>query len=579
MSVRGLTGTFQGGRWAYGAPAVYNVTPAVLQPSPALGDMLTVHGINFGFQQGNVTLGTRRLVCPAWTNDRIECVAPPGVVPAATVTVTAASSRVSSPQGASTSASTVQYAPPIVSSVAIVASDGREDVLVAGSRGGRQLVVTGTSFGAPSLPMSLWLVREGGSPMPPWGSASGVSWAGGPTVLRCASTTLDAHGEPVAGNSSSPPPPTSLQCVWPAGSGIGWQLVVVNHDGADVASSTVWRVSAPSSVQLKYRPPQVLQTLALSTPVAVGGFLLSIRGMDFSVDASAVVVTVGRLPCVVLENTVDHEGLTCRAPPRQVDTNSDVVVGVGLQYSVPHTFTYASPFIDRVFPPVLDAVSGSSPRVRLTLYGANFGSLYREDLASNHTVHVGPYSCGALKWTSDSDVSCALEGTVVVGQYSVSIIVGGTPSTTPVSIFVNCPRDTYGQAGQLCTPCPTGATCPGRDADPLSLPGYYPVSVAQFVACAPPAACVGGISAANVNDSGQASAGCARNYMGTRCGMCGSNAYRSKGRCATCPNTAWLLFLLFSLAILAAVIAATYLSKKRINLAGLSIGVVGPKPC
>ena len=47
-----------------------------------------------------------------------------------------------------------------------------------------------------------------------------------------------------------------------------------------------------------------------------------------------------------------------------------------------------------------------------------------------------------------------------------------------------------------------------------------------------------------------------------------------KGRCASCPNTAWLLFLLFSAAILVAVVGAVYLSKKRINMAGLSVGVV-----
>ncbi len=49
---------------------------------------------------------------------------------------------------------------------------------------------------------------------------------------------------------------------------------------------------------------------------------------------------------------------------------------------------------------------------------------------------------------------------------------------------------------------------------------------------------------------------------------------RLKGRCATCPNTAWLLFLSFALAIVACVAAAVYLSKKRINMAGLSVGVV-----
>ena len=44
--------------------------------------------------------------------------------------------------------------------------------------------------------------------------------------------------------------------------------------------------------------------------------------------------------------------------------------------------------------------------------------------------------------------------------------------------------------------------------------------------------------------------------------------------CKPCPNTAWLLFLLFAVAIIAASAAAMYLSKTKINFAGLGIGVV-----
>ncbi len=56
--------------------------------------------------------------------------------------------------------------------------------------------------------------------------------------------------------------------------------------------------------------------------------------------------------------------------------------------------------------------------------------------------------------------------------------------------------------------------------------------------------------------------------------QCRVGSYRLRGKCAKCPNTAWLLFFSFSLAIVACVAAAVYLSKKRINMAGLSIGVV-----
>ncbi len=68
--------------------------------------------------------------------------------------------------------------------------------------------------------------------------------------------------------------------------------------------------------------------------------------------------------------------------------------------------------------------------------------------------------------------------------------------------------------------------------------------------------------------------GCSRNYRGDRCSQCNVGSYRLRAECHTCPDTAWLLFLSFALAIIAAVAAAVYLSKKRVNLACLSVGIV-----
>ena len=51
-------------------------------------------------------------------------------------------------------------------------------------------------------------------------------------------------------------------------------------------------------------------------------------------------------------------------------------------------------------------------------------------------------------------------------------------------------------------------------------------------------------------------------------------AYRLQSECRGCPNTAWLLFLLFSVAIVILVSLAVYVSKMKINLAGLGIGIV-----
>ncbi len=49
---------------------------------------------------------------------------------------------------------------------------------------------------------------------------------------------------------------------------------------------------------------------------------------------------------------------------------------------------------------------------------------------------------------------------------------------------------------------------------------------------------------------------------------------RVRDVCKKCPNTAWLLFLMFALVLIALVAISVYLSKKRLNLAILGIGVV-----
>ena len=56
--------------------------------------------------------------------------------------------------------------------------------------------------------------------------------------------------------------------------------------------------------------------------------------------------------------------------------------------------------------------------------------------------------------------------------------------------------------------------------------------------------------------------------------LCRTLEGRLRNVCVPCPNTAWLLFLIFALALIALVAISVYLSKKRLNLAILGIGVV-----
>ena len=53
--------------------------------------------------------------------------------------------------------------------------------------------------------------------------------------------------------------------------------------------------------------------------------------------------------------------------------------------------------------------------------------------------------------------------------------------------------------------------------------------------------------------------------------------FRLAGSCHRCPNTAWLLFLMFAIAILLLVGLSVYLSRKRLNLAAMGIGIVSAR--
>lgn len=131
--------------------------------------------------------------------------------------------------------------------------------------------------------------------------------------------------------------------------------------------------------------------------------------------------------------------------------------------------------VTSVEPSVVDAVAlqGSSrPRSVLTLHGVNFCTPDNSGQALNHTVVLGQQACMVVVWASDSEVSCALDPGVefAVGRYNLSLTVGGQPSL-PVGVEVQCPEGTYGRPGDLCTPCPAGAVCKGRSAEPVSSPG------------------------------------------------------------------------------------------------------------
>ncbi len=263
--------TYTSARWAYDGPVLTVVTPPLLAPHPAPDLNLTLTGVNFGWLPGVVTAGSRTLACPAWSNSEVVCVAPPGAPATVPLTLTTAAGVQSpaSPRAA------LHFAPPSILSVAFVppsntpgpsgngsaASDNGAATsdngsatsgpavgrVVCPAEGGGVLLVTADSLAAP-LPVSAWLVRGPQALAPPF-------WD--PTA--CEALGPDRGLLPCALVPGSPVVPGTLSCVVPAGLGMGWRLVVVNHDpepgavGADytlpapaLGATSQWQASAPS---------------------------------------------------------------------------------------------------------------------------------------------------------------------------------------------------------------------------------------------------------------------------------------------------------------------------------------------
>lgn len=566
---------YTGGLWRYDPPAVASVAPAVLPPNPsgsyASGPgSLIIAGTNFGRWAGVVSVGSRAVMCATWTDDTIACVAPPGVAAASAVVVTSSNNQ-SSPLDVARCA--VHYLPPAISDVFVNTSGGNSVAATltafSGTLGGAVLYITGSALAAlPPLSLSLWLARGTGSPAPPWRDVPAPAAS---AVVRC----------PLVIGSS-----TSASCTVPGGSGTGWRVIAVNHDG-----SQSWRASSPTQAQLSYRAPAIMDAWAVASSTgtgrgqaaAAGGFLLRVSGSDFSTTAPAVMV--GGLPCPVVGPLPPaHDTILCEAPPRQVDRDNAVVVTVDGQSSDPLPFVYAPPGISAVEPEEVDAVavaaSGAAASNRVTIRGANFGVRYRGGMTTNHSVAFGGLPCLNVAWVSDSTLTCIPPSGVPVGTYSAVVDVAGSVSLGHPVAF-SCPAGYFGQSGEQCEVCPQGAVCPGRGFEPLAAPGYYPRARTYYAPCVPAEACAGGVSAA-VIDAGIAasvSAPCARFYKGVGCAVCAGGAYRRRERCVACPSTEWQLYLACGLTFVVLVAGAVYVRKKRISLAGLSVGVVRASRC
>jgi hypothetical protein len=91
---------------------------------------------------------------------------------------------------------------------------------------------------------------------------------------------------------------------------------------------------------------------------------------------------------------------------------------------------------------------------------------------------------------NSSALQCTI-GAADVGRCTVSVSLNNQSSTQNVTLDRLCGEGRFGLPGEPCGPCPSNAQCVALFPVPLPLPGFYPVSLAEFIACVPQVACAG----------------------------------------------------------------------------------------
>ena len=596
VSVEHIVTPYTRSSWVYNSPSVTAVSPSTFPPLPLPPVVFNVTGSDFGDDVGTVTIDGAAISCPVWNTTALTCLSPYGVAASVDLVVTAVSGLVSSPVQVHFRAPSITTvtSPPALSTVGgdvVVVTGADFNISSRDSGGNGTAAANGTANGTlkavAAASVSVWFVRVGGGslPTPPWTNADNAS-----SHLRLQCPLMLPRCTP-----------QSLVCVAPVGVGRNWHIVVVNHEATpspnDTLSTAVWQRSNPSVTTLTYAAPVVFAVsypagLAAPRP-AVGGFAVTVTGAHFG--RYPPVVTIAGLLCGTVATAVANDTVvTCLAPSRRVDADAAVVVSQdGLSSlsggnSSAVQLWYDGPVVTSVSPTTIAAVDGvdGAVRPRLSVIGVNFGVKYSTSVVGDHRVTLGDtVSCAGVAWVSDTLLTCAVVGTLPAGPYDVRVTLQNDTShgTSVVVVTAECPFGMYGGAGEACLPCPAGARCIGGMSDPIALPGYYPSSRALFIPCQPVTACLGDVNASEVATGaaadGSGVVSCADGYHGQRCADCRPQWYRLRLECRPCPNTAWLLFLLFAVALVAAAAAAMYLSKTKINFAGLGIGVVSARQC
>lgn len=435
--------TFEGeGMYSYAGAVVEHVEPS---PAPRGGDVVSLHGYNFGPWKSEISVHVGSAVCTdvQWVSDNlIKCTAPPGIGARRPVSVTVAGVR-------GMDYKVWDYASPVVDSVS--PQDGH-------TRGEYDVRVTGRNFGTMENALSItvggrlclesrWVsnteavcrapagagarqpvvVRVGGQPSKPEHSGAFTYYA--PVVLgyeeerppavggteitvrgKNFGTSQDTHIVRVGGvkaPSVSVVSSKELLVVVPPGAGKDLDLEVE----ANGQRNREW-------AHFTYARPEVTR-VAPARAAAVGGGHVRVFGRHFGPQARKPTVLLGKdLPCADTKWVSDGE-LIC-VVPAGAGAHRRVLVDAGGQRSLPSesedaVFSYNAPQVTQVSPATAPAVGGDE----VSLMGVHFGPW-----AGRVTAFVGGRKCSRTTLVSDSELRCVLPAGVGK-DVAVHVAAGG----------------------------------------------------------------------------------------------------------------------------------------------------------
>jgi hypothetical protein len=300
-----------------------------------------------------------------------------------------------------------------------------------------------------------------------------------------------------------------------------------------VSASQEARVD-PTTVSFSFSNYQTPQT------VTVTGLADSIRDGPVSYSVSAVVdarsppifALAEPLPPVNLLN-LDSKPRILRFKPAVVPFAGGVVTLFGLNFDHVCNMSVRAPGGGAAVPPAR-LLFNSTDIGRLA-----FGDEPRNASSDAADVALVPAGEDALVFKAEAAAS---------GGYAEVRVINADGSFSVVSdqLFYteDCPgRENMYGVGSQCFKCPEGGVCPGGNRI-WPKPGYWNTGeTSGFVsACSPPEACLGGRDPA---------AACARGYVGPFCGTCTKDYYRStENLCVPCPKRGSILVFIVADCIL-----------------------------